>query len=103
MRPVRDAFDRQRVFIADASHELKTPLTLIRADAEVVIRDPTKPSALALMSHLLTETDRMNTLLSDLLLLARLDAGELAVAHEPFDLADTLTEAADRFAARASA
>src|SRR3712207_4032355 len=35
IRPVRDAFDRQRTFIADASHELKTPLTLIRADAEM--------------------------------------------------------------------
>ena len=38
MQPVRDAFDRQRTFIADASHELKTPLTLIRADAEVLSR-----------------------------------------------------------------
>ena len=35
MRPVQEAFGRQRTFIADASHELKTPLTLIRADAEV--------------------------------------------------------------------
>ena len=36
MHPVQDSFDRQRTFIADASHELKTPLTLIRADAEVL-------------------------------------------------------------------
>ncbi len=48
MRPVQDAFDRQRTFIADASHELKTPLTLIRADAEVLSpgpRGPGRPAA----------------------------------------------------------
>src|SRR5688572_23421512 len=47
MRPVQEAFGRQRAFIADASHELKTPLTLIRADAEVLSRgidDPGKAS-----------------------------------------------------------
>lgn len=37
VRPTREAFDRQRAFVADAYHELKTPLTLIRADAEMVL------------------------------------------------------------------
>jgi signal transduction histidine kinase len=103
MRPVRDAFDRQRTFIADASHELKTPLTLIRADAEVLSRGLTDEADRELAEDLIAETDRMNALLSDLLTLARLDAGKLALKREPFDLASTIAETAERFATRASA
>jgi signal transduction histidine kinase len=103
MRPVGDAFERQRTFIADASHELKTPLTLIRADAEVLSRDLTDPDRRELAYDLLAETDRMNALLSDLLVLARLDAGKLAVKQEPFDLANIIAKTSERFAARAAA
>jgi two-component system sensor histidine kinase CiaH len=105
MRPVQEAFDRQRTFIADASHELKTPLTLIRADAEVLSRgidDPNRASDnRELVDDLLGETDRMSAVLSDLLLLARLDAQKLSVSREPFDLALVISETAERFAARA--
>ena len=45
----------------------------------------------------------MDEILSDLLVLARLDSGELAVAREPFNLADAVVETADRFAKRAAA
>ncbi len=103
MRPVREAFDRQRAFIADASHELKTPLTLIRANAEVLSRGLEDEDDRELVGDLLDETDRMSALLSDLLTLARLDAGKLAVAREPFNLAATIAETSERFAARAEA
>ena len=103
MRPVQDAFDRQRTFIADASHELRTPLTLIRADAEVLSPALTDPDDRELAEDLISETDRMNALLSDLLTLARLDAGKLAVERKPFDLASIIAETTDRFGARASA
>lgn len=101
MRPVRDAFDRQRAFVADASHELKTPLTLVRADAEVLSRGLTEPDHQELVDDLLGETDRMNAVLSDLLLLTRLDAGKLTVSREPFSLAMVAVETAERFGARA--
>jgi signal transduction histidine kinase len=107
MRPIQEAFGRQRTFIADASHELKTPLTLIRADAEVLSRgidDPNKTSAnRELVDDLLGETDRMSAVLSDLLLLARLDAQKVSVSREPFDLALVISETSERFAARATA
>ena len=107
MRPVQEAFGRQRTFIADASHELKTPLTLIRADAEVLSRgidDPNKTSDnRELVDDLLDETDRMNAVLSDLLLLARLDAVKVSASREPFDLALVISETSERFAARARA
>ena len=105
MRPVRDSFERQRTFIADASHELKTPLTLIRADAEVLSRGlagtENGSENRELAEDLLGETDRMNAVLSDLLLLARLDAEKLSVSREPFNLATVLAETSERFAARA--
>ena len=104
MRPVRDSFERQRTFIADASHELKTPLTLIRADAEVLSRSLVGTEEGSenreLAEDLLGETDRMNAVLSDLLLLARLDADKLSVSREPFNLAGVLAETSERFAAR---
>ena len=103
MRPVKDAFERQRAFIADASHELKTPLTLIRADAEVLSRGAKDSDDAELFDDLLGETDRMSALLSDLLTLARLDAGKLAVARETFNLAAVVSETSERFAARAEA
>jgi len=107
MRPVQEAFGRQRTFIADASHELKTPLTLIRADAEVLSRGIDDPNMAndnrELVDELLGETDRMSAILSDLLLLARLDAEKISVAREPFDLALVLSETSERFAARAGA
>jgi signal transduction histidine kinase len=96
-RPVREAFERQRAFIADASHELKTPLTLIRADAEVLQRGLMDLDDKELADDVLAETDRMTAVLSDLLLIARLDAGKLSVKREPFDLASAISETTDRF------
>ncbi len=102
MRPVRGAFERQRAFVADASHELKTPLTLIRVDAEVMGRRPKDREDREILQHLLGETMRMDAILSDLLLLARLDAGETPMVRETFDLSTVLTEAADRFETEAA-
>ncbi len=104
VRPARESFERQRAFVADASHELKTPLTLIRADAEMVLyRGSLNAEDGALLEHALAETDRMGAILSDLLLVARLDAGKLDLADKPFDLAAILSEEAGRFGPRAAA
>ena len=103
IRPARESFERQRTFVADASHELKTPLTLIRADAEVVLyRGNLNEEDRRLIEHTLGETDRMSAVLSDLLLVARLDAGKLEVSEKPFDLVGVLSEEAERFGARAA-
>jgi signal transduction histidine kinase len=103
MRPVRDSFQRQRTFIADASHELKTPLALVKINAEVLQRNPTDSHNREIIEDQLSEIDRMNALLSDLLVLARLDAGRLEVDHKPFDLAIVAIETAERFSMRAGA
>ena len=102
MEPVRESFQRQRAFIADASHELKTPLALLRINTEVMKRNPTDPENLEIVEDQLSEIDRMDTLLSDLLILARLDAGRLDVENKPFDLATVAADTAGRFLKRAS-
>ena len=102
MRPVEDSFRRQRTFVADASHELKTPLALVKINAEVMRRNPAAPENREVLEDQLSEIDRMNALLSDLLTLARLDAGRLEVDRKPFDLAVVAAEAAGRFLQRAA-
>lgn len=103
MRPARESFEKQRTFVADASHELKTPLTLIRADAEVVLyRGNLNAEDRKLVEHALGETERMSSLLSDLLLVARLDAGRLQMSDKPFDLVTVLSGEVERFRARAA-
>jgi signal transduction histidine kinase len=102
VRPVREAFERQRAFIADASHELKTPLTLIRVDTEVLQGSLKDPDDRELADEVLAETDRMGRILSDLLTMARLDAGALEVAHKPFDLSNLIEEETERFRVRSA-
>ena len=102
MRPVEDSFRRQRTFVADASHELKTPLALAKINAEVMRRNPTDPENEQVLEDQLSEIDRMNALLSDLLTLARLDAERLEVDRKPFDLSVVAAEAAGRFLKRAA-
>ncbi len=91
----RDATEaRLRQFVADASHELRTPLATIRAHAEYAgIADgpPSAPVSEAL-GRIAVATDRMGTLVSDLLLLARLDAGR-PLAREPVDLTRLVLDA----------
>ncbi len=103
MRPAREAFARQRDFVADASHELKTPLALAKVNAEEIRRNPSSPNNREIVEDQLSEIDRMDALLSDLLLLARLDSGRLEVEKKPFDLAVVAGEAAERFLKRAAA
>ena len=102
VRPVRDAFERQRAFIADASHELKTPLSLARVAGEVLAREPEATDAPEIRARQLSEIDRTSAILSDLLTLVRLDAGRLGVGREPFDLAQVIFETANRFRTRAA-
>ena len=74
-------------FAADASHQLKTPITVMRAAIEDVLRDPSlKPEHATALSDLLQQTRRLTSLTEGLLLLARADAGRLPVKLAEIDL-----------------
>ncbi|MCY3749734.1 MAG: HAMP domain-containing sensor histidine kinase [Chloroflexi bacterium] len=74
---IEDSVEAQRRFVGDASHELKTPLTVIRGNAELLGRDPAGVDAPA-AAAITREADRMQRIVNDLLAVAELDApGEL--------------------------
>jgi two-component system OmpR family sensor kinase len=85
---------RLRRFVADASHELRTPLAAIRGYAELTRRsaEPVPPSVAHMLARVESQTERMTTLVEDLMLLARLDAGR-SLAREPVDLSRLVIEA----------
>lgn len=68
VKPVEEAFNKQRQFVFDASHELKTPLAVIIASAEMLEKNPKEKKWL---SNIKSEADRMNKLVVDLLDLAK--------------------------------
>nr|QIZ01802.1 HAMP domain-containing protein [Streptomyces sp. S1D4-11] len=84
---LEDAVVRQRRFIADASHELRSPITVLRTQLEVALAHPDPALWPDLVSDALEDTVRLQDLASDLLLLARLDAAE-PVSRVPLDMAE---------------
>jgi two-component system OmpR family sensor kinase len=85
---------RVRQFVADASHELRTPLAAIRGYAELSrrSRQPVPDEVGHVLRRVESEAQRMTTLVDDLLLLARLDAGR-PLAHDPVDLTMLVVDA----------
>lgn len=94
VKPVQDAFDKQKQFIADASHELKTPLTIITANAEVLSSSLKENKWL---THILEQTQRMNTLIRELLDLAKLDGGPKTDDFMEFELSRAVSSCALSF------
>ena len=86
--PIREGFEAQRRFVADASHELRTPAALIRANAEVLEREGlVTGDGNALVSDIIGEADRLGGLVGDLLQLASWDETSLTLAPVALDVA----------------
>ncbi|HEX2771342.1 MAG TPA: HAMP domain-containing sensor histidine kinase, partial [Micromonosporaceae bacterium] len=90
---------RQRAFVADAAHELRSPLANIRTQLEVAQRLGDRTDWPAVASDLLADTHRLNRLVDDLLLLARLDDGtpRSVATREPVELGDLLADVTGRY------
>ena len=83
VQPVEDAFIRQKQFVSDASHELKTPLAVISANAEVLEQEIGENEYLG---YIRSEVRRTNSLVENLLTLARLDRNDASAEMKHFDL-----------------
>lgn len=89
---LEDALAREREFVADAGHELRTPLALLRTELELALRQAQTPEELReAVSRASFETERLSQLAEDLLLIARADRGRLPLRIETVDV-DTLFE-----------
>lgn len=94
---VEEAQTRQRRFVADASHELRSPIAAIRQHAEVALAHPDHAGTLPAIAH--AESLRMQALVDDLLLLAQADEARLQLRRTPVDLDDVVMAEAVRLRA----
>jgi len=87
------SFDHMRRFVADASHELRTPISIIRGEADVALsHDRSAAEYKQALAIVLDESRRLSRLVDDLLNLARADAGRVKLRVEEFYLNDLLVE-----------
>ena len=80
--------ERERRFVSDASHELRSPIANIRTELEVALHHPEVADWGQVATEVLGQNDRMEQLVAGLLLLARSDEGSLPGASEPVDLSE---------------
>lgn len=92
--------DRQRRFVSDASHELRSPIATIRHELETLLANPDRYDLVALAPELLDENQRMQALVEDLLVLARSDEATLALTRRAVDLDDLVLAEASRLRSR---
>jgi len=87
------SFQAQKRFTADASHELRLPLTILKGEIEVALRHPrTDVEYQHILHQQLGTIDRIQRIVNDLLTLARADAGQLEIVQTPVDLSLLLQE-----------
>ncbi|PYT97276.1 MAG: hypothetical protein DMG38_20395 [Acidobacteria bacterium] len=89
-----ESFDRQRRFMADASHELRTPVAILRGESEVALSQQARSSeeyreSLSVLHH---EAERLTRIVEDLFTLTRADAGQYPLQHSDFYLDELIAE-----------
>jgi two-component system phosphate regulon sensor histidine kinase PhoR len=102
---VRLAERMRQDFVANASHELKTPLAVIKSNVEALIdgaaEDP--DARAAFLDQVAREADRLADLIKDMLSLSKIESGSLALAPQPVNLDKAITDCVERHHARADA
>ncbi|MEA2142706.1 MAG: hypothetical protein QOI64_1136 [Solirubrobacteraceae bacterium] len=104
LRPVEVMRQRERTFLADASHELRSPLTMLRTELELMARDePRGPELQAATASAIEETERLGRLADDLLTLTRADSERLQLRPRRVAAATLVDQAAARARRRPTA
>ena len=97
VRPVEKAWRQQRQFLSDASHELKTPLTVILSNAELLEAAPLEERPARWADNIHSEARQMKTLVEEMLTLARADNMVRPTVMEPVSLSDVAADCALSF------
>src|SRR5438477_670358 len=93
LQRLENSFVELKRFTADASHELRSPLTALRTEGEVALRHLDNPTALRdTIGSMLEEAQRLNDLIESLLTLARMESGKVSIKPEPVKLAELARE-----------
>lgn len=98
IKPVKTAFENQKQFISDASHELKTPLTIISTNVDVLENEIGKNKRL---EDIKSQTNRMNLLIKELLSLAKTDEGKADLEFKNFNVSQAILNSSLEFESRA--
>ena len=85
VKPVEESYEKQKQFITDANHELKTPLTLIRTNLDIM---EAETGSSEWLSDVREETGIMTELVNQLVELARMDEEQIKLDMQPFNLSD---------------
>ncbi len=94
---LEQAFQSQERFVADASHQLRTPLAILRGELDLIRKRPPSDSEVpAFFDSASQELEHLSKMVQDLLLLARVDAGEAALEIDPVRLDEVALEAVSR-------
>ena len=93
VKPVAVAWEQQRQFVADASHELKTPLSVIMANAELLENEENREDVKHFSQNILSVSYQMRGLVENMLEMARVDNGSLKMTFEPLDLSQLVNDA----------
>lgn len=94
VRPIAVSYEKQKQFITDAGHELKTPITIIRADTDVLDEDLPDSEWIA---DIRTQTDRLSSLTNDLIYLSRMEEEGAKPQMLDFPLSDVVSDTAQPF------
>jgi two-component system, OmpR family, sensor kinase len=101
---LRESFDHERQFVTDASHELRTPIAVLKTELETALRNEDASSKIqASLATALDEVDHLSQLAGDLLLIAEAADGRLPVRRENVEIRELLERTRARFADRARA
>ena len=98
MRPMQETFERQRQFISDAGHELKTPLTIISANVDILHDEIGENKWL---SYIQSQAERMRVLVGEMMNLTKLEMGDKEKDFVDFSLSETVSGAALPFEGQA--
>jgi len=95
IKPIKEAFDKQKQFIADASHELKTPLAVISTNVDVLMsnKEDTIGNQSKWLQYIKSEVERMSKLTKDLLYLTQIDYSDNKLVFSNFNISETVESA----------